>query len=193
MIPHEAIIRAQVRHWDDVFDWAGHWVRELVTRSHKPTDTVILDVGAGQGKYRCVLPEYEHVDACEVWQPTIYDERLTELYAHVYDVDVVDLVYDATWRVVPYDVTIFGDVLEHLPVHEAQSVLELVYERCDDVIVVVPYLYEQGSEGGNEYQRHLQADLTPEIMLARYPDLQLIALQTQGNGRPFKGLYRRCV
>jgi hypothetical protein len=41
-------------------------------------------------------------------------------------------------------------------------------------MIAVPYLYEQGEEFGNIHETHLQPDLTPEIMLERYPDLKLI-------------------
>jgi hypothetical protein len=188
-----AILAAQVRHWNDIFDWGGRWVRELVTRSHDPERTTILDVGAGQGKYRVLLPEYPSVDAVEVWESTVTTERLDDLYRSVFIVDVRDFVHSDRWHELRYDVVIFGDVLEHLEREDAKDVLERVYDRCDDVVVVVPYRYEQGAENGNEYQRHLQPDLTPELMMAAYPDLRLVALDVHPDGQPRKGLYRRYV
>lgn len=181
-----------VLDWREVYDWAGLRVSSMVRAEYPPATTEILDVGAGQGKYRRLLQEYPHVDACELWQPYVDEYELTKLYRSVYACNVVNLVRSDvySWASVPYDVTIFGDVLEHLTPAHAQFVLRSVYARCHDVIVVVPYLYEQGPEHGNVYQRHLQDDLTPELMTRRYPELRLIAVETRDD-RPFKGLYRR--
>jgi hypothetical protein len=38
----------------------------------------------------------------------------------------------------------------------------------------VPYLFEQGEEYGNIYEKHQQADLTPAIFLERYPMMRLL-------------------
>jgi hypothetical protein len=58
------------------------------------------------------------------------------------------------------------------------------------VLVVVPYLYEQGPHGGNPFEEHLQADLTPEVMEIRYPMLRCVDIEYRRSD-PFKGLYRR--
>jgi len=178
--------------WREVYDWAGLRVSAMVRSEYPPATTEILDVGAGQGKYRRLLPEYPHVDACEVWEPTIEEHQLDKLYRTVFFCNVLNLVRSDVynWATREYDVTIFGDVLEHLTPEHADFVLRRVYRACHDVIVVVPYLYEQGPEHGNAYQRHLQDDLTPELMAKRYPDLRLVAVETRED-RPFKGLYRR--
>lgn len=180
--------------WREVYDWAGLRVRELVTLEH-PTSIRVLDVGAGQGKYRHILREYPCVDACEIWEPAIQENNLTKMYRHVHQGDVYDLMnvlksmYSRRERDA-YDVVIFGDVLEHLTRERALTTLQRAYAVCPDVIVVVPYLYPQEPHDDNEYQRHLQDDLTPELMCAEYPDLRLVALETR-QGRPFKGIYRR--
>jgi hypothetical protein len=182
-----------MRHHAEVYDWAGLQVRELVTMRYDPTTTQILDVGAGHGKYRVLLPEYDDVDACEIWAPTIKIDRLHELYRTVFVCDVHDLVTSDRWRELHYDVVVLGDVLEHLPRARAQRTLEVLFESCNDVVVVVPYLYDQDvGDDGNTYQRHEQDDLTPELMAREYPDLRLVAVETREH-RAFKGLYRRHV
>jgi len=176
------------RH-DEVYDWAGLHVRDLVRARHGTTATV-LDVGAGRGKYRLLLHDYPDVDACEVWAPTVDAENLRSLYRFVHVCDVYDLVTSSNWNDVWYSVVIMGDVLEHMTVERATAALERLGERSTTVIVVVPYLYPQDEEDGNVYQRHIQDDLTPEQMTVRYPTLRLIAVETRGH-RPFKGVYVR--
>lgn len=171
---------------DEVFDWAGLVVRDLVCAEFDPTTTEVLDVGAGQGKYRLLLNEYAFVDACEAWQPSVVQHDLRALYRKVYECEIQTFVLESR----EYDVVILGDVLEHLTVADARLVVTELCATRADLVVVVPYLYEQGPEHGNVYQRHLQADLTPEVMTRRYPELCLVALETRDR-RPFKGVYRR--
>lgn len=175
------------------WDWAGHAVRRLVVENFG-WQTEILDVGAGWGKYREVLPaSYKAVDACEVWQPYIEEEGLRGRYRHVWGVDVMDL---DPHIILGYDLVILGDVLEHLHVGDAQGLVA----TCQTVIVVVPFEYPQGPEEGNPYEEHLQPDLTPAVMSTRYPRLDLAAICGWNEAhpddqvrpdRPFKGLYVR--
>lgn len=176
--------------WREVYDWAGLHVRQMVTMHHDPAETAILDVGAGQGKYARLLPEYRDIDAVEVWEPSVERYGLRELYREVFDDDVVNLVSDVGfWMSHRYRFAILGDVLEHIERETAAYVVRRLKRCCDELIVAVPYLYPQGAEDGNEHQRHLQDDLTPEVMAVRYPSLSLVAVETR-DGRPFKGLYR---
>jgi hypothetical protein len=177
--------------WREVYDWAGLQIRQLITMHHDPAETALLDVGAGQGKYARLLPEYRDIDAIEIWEPSVERYGLNKLYRVVWACHVLELVSNPFWQVRPerYRFAILGDVLEHLESGAATKTLRYLLRRCDELLVVVPYLYPQGAEDGNEHQRHLQDDLTPEVMAVRYPDLKLIALETR-DGRPFKGLYR---
>jgi len=171
----------------EVYDWAGSFVKDYVLTHYGPS-TSVLDVGAGRGKYRMLLPTYASVDACEVWEPTVDREGLRDLYRDVFVCDVVELVQLPSWNESRYDLVIMGDVLEHLALEDATFVVDRVADVGADVIVVVPYVYPQDEEDGNAYQRHLQDDLTPESMVATYPQLRLIALETR-DFKPFKGIY----
>lgn len=171
----------------EIYDWAGLVVRDYVL-THYGLDAVILDVGAGQGKYRILLRTYPYVDGCEVWEPTVEREGLRDLYRTVYVGDVVDLTSPDDWSDYGYDLVIMGDVLEHLAHDDATYVVDRVLEAGADVIVVVPYTYPQDEEDGNVYQRHLQDQLTPELMSLTYPTIELIALETR-DFKPFKGIY----
>lgn len=127
-----------------------------------------LDVGAGCGTYYWLLGDYFKMDAVEVFTEFIDKYKLDTLYEHVFNIDIKDFRYKH------YDLIIFGDVIEHLSVEGAQKVLEYALPRCDDLVVAVPYLYEQGIIEDNEYEIHLQPDLTKEVMTERYPYLELV-------------------
>lgn len=132
-------------------------------------NATILDVGAGSGTYYNYLGDYfKNMYAVEVFEPNIKDFNLENKYKEVYNVDIKDFKYEY------YDIIIFGDILEHLSVKDAQNVLKYALNRCDEIIVAVPYLYEQGICHNNVYEIHLQPDLTKEIMEERYPYLKLL-------------------
>lgn len=129
----------------------------------------ILDVGAGCGTYYNYLGDYfTNMDAVEVFTPNIEMYDLRNKYNKVYNADIRYLQYGR------YDIIIFGDVLEHLTVEEAQKVLDYALKRCKQVVVAVPYMYPQDAIKDNIYEIHKQPDLTKENMLERYPSLKLL-------------------
>lgn len=131
------------------------WVRENFS-----TDSLILDVGACDGAWRRLLHEYNRMDAVEAFKPHM--EKLGA-YRNAYNVDIRD------YRYVWYDLIIFGDVIEHLSPEDAQAVLDYAKPRCRDMIVAVPFLFEQGEIYGNKWERHIQDDLTPDLFDERFP------------------------
>ncbi len=139
--------------------------------SHFDNDSKILDVGAGSATYWLLLNgneiHYKNMDAVEVYTPNIIDHKLNEKYKAVYNRNIIDFEYE------PYDLIIFGDVLEHMSVEDAQKVLNYAYQNCKNFIVAVPYCYYQDANE-NAYEKHIQYDLTHEKVLERYPMLKLI-------------------
>lgn len=135
------------------------WIRENFSAG-----TEILDVGACDGIWQQLLPEYT-MDAVEIHGPNA--DRLHG-YRKVFrrDVDGLDYVH--------YDLIIFGDVIEHMDVEKAQRVLAYARPRCRDMVVAVPFLYPQDAFGGNPWEKHLQPDLTAEIFAARYPGFSVL-------------------
>lgn len=130
-------------------------------------DARVLDVGPGSGTYHTLLGDYfKSMDACEIHAPYIKKYDLESKYRKVYNRSITDFDHFDD-----YDLVILGDVLEHLTVEDAQSVLS----RCKNVkqvLIAVPFEYHQGAAGGVEAERHLQDDLTPENFLQRYPDFE---------------------
>ena len=139
------------------------WIRKEFSPAHFYK---ILDVGACDGKWRKLLPEYR-MDAVEVFRP--YAEKLRG-YCHV----IIDDIKNVKYAPKTYALIIFGDVIEHMSVEDAQKVLEYARERCWDMIVAVPYMYAQGEVDGNPWQAHIQDDLTPEIFNERYPGFEIL-------------------
>ena len=146
-------------------------VCEWIRKNFEPY-VEILDVGACDGKWKSLLPEYHHMDAIDAWEPNcIYCQPM---YRKTFHKDIAEFEYDK------YDLIIFGDVIEHMDVPTAQKVLKYASARCKDMIVAVPYLYPQDAIYGNPWERHKQPDLTAEIFAERYPDLEVLHDTKQG-------------
>lgn len=185
-----ALTNAYRQHWESIYDWAGHQVRRFIAHAYEPMKTRILDIGAGQGKYRVILAEYTQMDAVEIFEPYVIRNMLPDLYRTVYIGDAAELLPtlpDGTH----WDVIILGDVLEHLEYPRAIKLLASLERLCTEYFVIVPYEYPQDEEDGNVHQRHLQDDLTTASMAMGYPMLELLAVESRPDGSPFKGLYKR--
>ena len=148
--------------WDIGKPEAVEWVRKNV-----PKDADILDVGACDGKWRNLLPDYPNMDAVEAYKPNA--SRIEKLYRKIYTRNVYCMEYERH-----YGLVIFGDVLEHMEVHQAQAVLAYAKEHADRILVGVPFLYEQGALGGNPFEIHVQHDLTAELFAERYPGFSVL-------------------
>ena len=125
-----------------------------------------LDVGACDGVWFDLLGDHLRMDAVEAFEPNITAHKLRLRYNLVFACDIRD--FHLKW----YNLIIFGDIIEHLPVADAQALLGEAMLKCSDMVVAVPYLYPQGEIYGNPYERHLQADLTEDIVAERYPYLE---------------------
>lgn len=140
-------------------------------RNNFPRTASILDVGACDGKWRTLLPEYPNMDAVEAFGPNAI-KLMSCGYRSVFQADIRNFQYE--W----YDLIIFGDVIEHLTVAQAQRVLEYAKPRCRDMIIAVPFLYEQDAIYGNPYEVHLQSDLTLDNFKERYPGFDVLCKPT---------------
>lgn len=145
---------------DDIVRWAAN----ALAHSQR-----ILDMGCGAGKYGHLLgrmkPEMEGVDldpaACERFDLLRWYRR----------VSVADM---ATWDIPAnrYSLVIIGDALEHLATDAAQRVIERAVAAAPLVLVVVPFMSPESGDRGPG-GAHLQGDLSPETVAARYPTLRL--------------------
>lgn len=142
---------------------AVRWIKENFEKGSE-----CLDVGACNGKWYDLLGDYFIMDAVEIWPPNIHKYELMKKYRMVFGSDI------KFYKYVHYDLIIFGDVLEHMTVEDAQAVVDYARDRCGNMLIAVPFLYEQGAKNGNPYEIHLQADLTPELFNERFPGFKPI-------------------
>ena len=135
---------------------AVEWIHMTI-----PKNGEILDVGVCDGKWRYLLSDYPNVDGVEIFLPNA--EKISWAYRTLYICDIYDLAYKH------YDLVIFGDMLEHMTVDRAQAVLRYANEHADNILIAIPFHYEQDALYGNPYEVHIQSDLTPEAFEERYP------------------------
>lgn len=137
------------------------WIKD-----HFPKGATALDVGACDGKWSKLLNGYLTIDAVEIYAPNIIKHSLADIYRYVYNADIRELDFEH------YDLIIFGDVLEHMSVEDAQKVIEYAFPRCTDFLIAVPYQWVNRSHYGNPWEVHVQDDLTPKNVLERYPNIK---------------------
>jgi hypothetical protein len=154
------------------FDTFDEEVRGYVLQHFPDRLTPILDIGAGAGKYGKLLPEYGNIDAVEAFEPYVDRFELRRFYRKVIVADIVAIASQLAFG--DYRLAIIGDILEHLTTTDARAVLDALLGAGCRLLVIVPYLYDQGECEGNPLERHQQPDLTPELMNLRYPRLELI-------------------
>ncbi len=140
-------------------------------REHFKAESIVLDVGPGAGTYGELLTTqgFYQIDAVEIYPAYVEQYHLKSIYRDVYIGDIRTFEFP-----VFYELVILGDVLEHLNVEDAQALIARLPNHCDYAFFSVPWEYSQDPIGGNEAERHLQPDLTPEVMSKRYPALRMI-------------------
>lgn len=143
---------------------AGKEYVALYLRSHFPKGSKCLDVGCCEGFWYDMLSDWFDMDGIEVWRPNVNKYLLYDKYTNLFVKDIMNFTYPRE-----YDVVIFGDIIEHLEVEQAQAVIESAKQHSKEVIVAVPYLYPQGDKDGNKYEIHKQPDLTEKVFDERYP------------------------
>ena len=148
------------------YSWGKPEIADYLLNKLKPNAS-ILDVGAGGGIYRDLLGYDFKWSAVEIWKDTA--DYLVDKYDKVYNVDIRNFEYTEN-----YDLIIFGDVIEHLSVEDAQVVIDKAKQHSNSIMIAVPYMLEQESLYGNESEKHLQADLTEENFKERYPDFDAV-------------------
>ncbi len=137
----------------------------------------ILDVGVGDGAYRDLisppLPAVTWIGV-EVWQPYIEQFRLCERYDRLIRSDIRALDPQTLPAV---DVTIFGDILEHMSKSDAQSVVERFLAKSRFVIISIPIrLYPQDEVNGNPFEVHVKDDWSHHEVVRSFPGIAAACL-----------------
>lgn len=144
------------------------WVVERILEAEART---VLDVGAGAGNWLDALREHGfagRVDAVELWAPYIDRYHLRYRYHTVIEADVRRM---RAGQFAPYDVVIFGDVLEHMTTEEAVECWSAARTASHAAIAIPIVPYHQGALNGNPHERHVVEDWTDARVRATFPGI----------------------
>ena len=90
-----------------------------------------------------------------------------------------------------------GDVLEHIDLESSKKLLSKFINgnKCDHIIISIPYEYEQDEVYGNKYEKHLQPKITYQYMKENFPYLKLIdsAIMPHNGGVITTYIWKRIV
>jgi glycosyltransferase involved in cell wall biosynthesis len=109
-----------------------------------PDKKLVLDVGPGWGTYNKLLRENGQVwHAVEIHKPYIKRFELEKLYENIFNEDIRKFAPPQH-----YDVTICGDVLEHIEIEAAVQVLKKLLHKSEYLIVSLPLDAETNAPPG---------------------------------------------
>lgn len=112
-----------------------------------------LDIGAGAGKYGNYLKN-NHI-ICDAVEPTlqyINDYNLSSIYRNVYNQELHEYIKNNSSN--RYNITIFGDIIEHLFLTEAIDVIDYFCYRSNWIILIFPTKLPQDASHNNDYEIH---------------------------------------
>ena len=129
-------------------------------RLHEAWPT-ILDVGAGMGTWFDLLEPHlpeAHFTAVEIFEPYVERYKLRERYDTVIVGDIRELIYTH-----PFDLVIFGDVLEHMTKAEAVRTVAMIPWRF--ALISIPIVeYPQEGTDENPHEAHVATWLAREVL-----------------------------
>ena len=114
----------------------------------------VLDIGVGAGKTSELVPPGTHLVGIEAHAPYAkqFEAVWNAKYARVHIGDAMKVSLDLSGS--RFDVVVMGDVLEHMWLHDALSLLMFWSMRSGFVIAVWPEGFEQDAVGGAQSEIH---------------------------------------
>jgi hypothetical protein len=92
----------------------------------------------------------------EVWQDYITRFDLTNRYNTLINQDVREIDWTSLGNI---DLTIVGDILEHMTKEDAETLIRNIMNQSKICIISIPVVhYPQGEEFGNPYEVHVKDD-----------------------------------
>lgn len=132
------------------------WVKQIENVN------TILDIGAGAGTYYNLFVQDNGMLknsnwlAVEAWKPYIDKFQLTKKYNNVLNEDVRKINWNNLNNI---DITIMGDVLEHMTKEDAITVVDNVMSRSRYAIISIPVKHwPQGAIENNPFEIHVKDD-----------------------------------
>ena len=156
-------------------NWRGKdasvsWIQQ------KTDINTVVDIGAGSGTYPILLKETNQVlnnakwIGIEAWEPYIEEFDLNNKYDVLYNEDARFLDWGKFGNV---DLTICGDVLEHMTKEEAQGLINEALKHSKYVLISIPIKHmPQGAEHGNPFEIHVKDNWTHEEELESFPNIK---------------------
>jgi 2-polyprenyl-3-methyl-5-hydroxy-6-metoxy-1,4-benzoquinol methylase len=138
--------------------------------NHYDNSSILLDVGPKDGKYSKILDDKYIIDCVEIWPEYITKYELYLYYRNVIYGDITNIDIDFGY----YDLVVMGDVLEHIPLNEARTLVSKIRKKTN-LIAVVPYNYPHKAIDGNKYQEHVQDNIDRQYMFDNYDGCRLLA------------------
>ncbi len=147
----------------------------------------IVDMGPGAGTYadlfRGLTPEAAWC-AVEVWGPYVEKYGLEDKYNEVI---VADVRYLDFIKLGPFDVALFGDMLEHMSAAEARDVLARAAMKSRFMALSIPIgHWPQNEIEGNPFEFHVEDNLSHADIQDIVPNLcggrAMISHEGQGLG-----------
>lgn len=133
----------------------------------------VLDIGPGSGTYARLIKQQHglaldaHWCGVEIWKPYIEKYQLTDLYDTIINQDVRDLDWSQMGH---FDVTIAGDVLEHMTKAEAETLVRCVLRHSRTLIVSIPICHMPQDDHAyeNPYEAHVKDDWSHDEVMATW-------------------------
>ena len=147
----------------------------------------VVDMGPGAGTYadlfRALTPEATWC-AVEAWGPYVEKYDLRDKYDEII---IADIRYLDFVKLGPSDVTLFGDMLEHMSADEARDVLSRAARKSRFMALSIPIgHWPQDEVQGNPFEIHVEDNLSHADIQDIVPDLcggqAMINNQGQGLG-----------
>lgn len=142
-------------------DKQGKFIAKALINEANPYN--VWDIGAGDGTYRDLIPMDTEDDmrrrwtAVEIWQPYIDEYQLASKYDFVLNTDIRGYPFEQRGMKTPFDLIIFGDVLEHMPENDARALILRAKKSFRWILVSIPIVHApQGAINGNPYEEHVK-------------------------------------
>ena len=122
----------------------------------------VLDIGPGSGTYARLIKQHglaqtAHWTGVEIWKPYIERYQLDQLYDRILNQDARTLNWQQLGN---FDVTIAGDVLEHMTKSEAEALVNNILQHSRTLIVSIPicHMPQDDHAYDNPYEAHVKDD-----------------------------------
>ena len=135
---------------------------------------LVLDIGAGKGTYLSLLKYKANVlptakfTCIEAWAPYIEKFNLTSKYDVVINEDARTVNYKNLDNI---DLTIAGDVLEHMTKEESITVVNQIASISKFMIISIPVIhYPQEAVNNNPFEEHIKDDWSHEEVMSTWSE-----------------------